>query len=236
MARRRNALAAAGAGLAIGAALVVASLAVSRPDAAAGPLTSTDSLAGVDEVTRLLDSIPQQGTALGRADAPVTLVEYADFQCPYCAQWALGTLPVLVDEYVRAGKLRIEFRGLAFIGPDSETALQVALAAGRQDKLWHMVELLYANQGAENAGWVTEGLIARAAARVGVQSDQLAADRHSAAVHAEIAKSKTQAQAAGVRGTPTFTLGRTGEALLPLAVSSLGPTEFRDAIEEVLAG
>ena len=160
-ARRRGAFLAVGMGLAIGAALIAASLLSSRSGATAEPASMpAQALGGVAEVTPLLDGIPQDGTALGRPDAPVTLVEYADLQCPYCAHWAIGALPTLVEDYVRAGKLRIEFRGLAFIGPDSETALRTALAAGRQDRLWHVVEILYANQGRENSGWVTDDLIA----------------------------------------------------------------------------
>ena len=85
----------------------------------------------------------------------MTLVEYADLQCPYCAQWSRETLPVLVDEYVATGKLRIVFHGLAFIGADSDKALRTAIAAGQDDHLWDVVHGLYASQGAENSGWVT---------------------------------------------------------------------------------
>src|SRR5512141_2096373 len=149
--RRRHLLLAGGGALVVALALIGASRlsADSQPTDKPVP-TQAGEVAGAGEITALLDGIPQQGTVLGKPDAPVTLVEYADFQCPYCAQWALGTLPALVRDYVRAGKLRIEFRGLAFLGPDSETALRAALAAGREDGLWNVVELLYANQGAEN--------------------------------------------------------------------------------------
>jgi protein-disulfide isomerase len=235
--RRRGAFLAVGMGLAIGAALIAASLLSSRSGATSEPPSApAETLTAVAEVTAMLEGIPQDGTALGRPDAPVTLVEYADLQCPYCAQWALGALPTLVEEYVRAGKLRIEFRGLAFIGPDSETALRTALAAGRQNRLWHAVELLYANQGAENAGWVTEDLIARLTASVpGLNLDHVTTDRRSAAVTDQIATAQAQAEASNVRGTPAFELGRTGRALRPLQVTSLEPAQFRDAVEAVLA-
>ena len=117
-------------------------------------------------VESLFAGIEQQGGALGSPEAPVTLVEYADLQCPYCAQWARETLPALVDEYVEAGKLRIVFQGLAFIGPDSDKALRTAIAAGQDDHLWDVVHGLYASQGAENAGWVTDGLVGEIASGV----------------------------------------------------------------------
>jgi protein-disulfide isomerase len=236
--RRRSVLFAVAIGLAIGAALIAASFLSSRSGAASEPAGEpTQTPSGVAEVTKMLDGIPQNGTALGRADAPVTLVEYADLQCPYCAQWALGVLPTLVEDYVRAGQLRIEFRGLAFIGPDSETALRTALAAGRKDRLWQAVELLYANQGAENAGWVTEDLITRLTASIpGLRPEQVVGDRQSSSVDAQMAKAQAQAQASNVRGTPAFEIGRTGRTLRPLEVTSLESAQFAAAIDSVLAG
>jgi len=87
----------------------------------------------------LFAGLDQQGAALGSAKAPVTLLEYADLQCPYCAQWSRDALPTLVENYVRTGKLRIVFRGLAFIGPDSDKALRTVIRAGEDDRLWDVV-------------------------------------------------------------------------------------------------
>ena len=137
----------------------------------------------------------------------MTLVEYADLQCPYCADWAVGALPVLVDEYVRSGKLRIVFRGLAFLGAESDTALRTAVAAGRQNKLWDVVHALYERQGAENSGWVTESLLAEVAPGVDVD------ERHADWVSKEIERSAAAARAAGLSGTPAFQVGRTGGRL-----------------------
>ena len=105
------------------------------------------------------DGIRQDGIELGAANAPVTLVEYADLQCPYCAAWSAQAFSELVRDYVRPGKVKLSFRGLAFLGPDSERALRFALAAGLQDRLWHVVDLLYRYQGRENGGWVTDQLL-----------------------------------------------------------------------------
>src|SRR5262245_5220798 len=107
----------------------------------------------------LFAGVTQQGAALGSPAAPLTLTEYADLQCPYCAQWARETLPVLVRDYVRTGKLRIVFRGLAFLGSDSHRALRAAHAAGEQNHLWDVVHGLFTRQGAENTGWVSNDLL-----------------------------------------------------------------------------
>jgi protein-disulfide isomerase len=140
-----------------------------------------------------------------------------------------------VRDYVRAGKLRIEFRGLAFIGPDSDKALRAALAAGRQNRLWNVVELLYANQGPENSGWASEELIDRIANSVpGLDVERFDADRRLETLDTGMAEARAQAQTVGVRGTPAFELGPTGSAPEALGLTSLAPDEFAGAIEALL--
>jgi protein-disulfide isomerase len=130
--RRRLAVALVGA-LVLGGSLIGASR-LGTEEGAASPSEPLPSI---------LDGIPQSGTALGSPKAPVTLVEYADLQCPYCAEWTHRAFPALVDQYVRQGKVRIVFRGLSFLGPDSDRALRATVAAGRENRLWHVVEGLY---------------------------------------------------------------------------------------------
>jgi protein-disulfide isomerase len=181
--------------------------------------------------------IAQRGAALGSPDAPVTLVEYADLQCPYCAQWSRDALPALVDEYVRDGRLRIVFHGLAFIGPDSETALRTAVAAGRQRHLWDVVHGLYERQGAENDGWVTDALVREIAAGVpALDPDELLRVRWTDVVEPDLARAAAEATRAGITGTPSFQLGHTGGALEVVSVTSLGPEGIAPAIEDVLRG
>jgi protein-disulfide isomerase len=184
----------------------------------------------------LFAGIEQHGSALGSPTAPVTLVEYADLQCPYCAQWARETLPTLVDDYVRTGKLRIVFHGLAFIGPDSDKALRTAIAAGRQNHLWDVVHGFYVHQGAENAGWVGDGLVAEIAAGVrGLDGAVLLDDRWESSVEPELKRAAAAAEAAGVKGTPAFQLGPTGGRLELVQLGSLGPEGIVPAIDAVLA-
>ena len=180
-----------------------------------------------------LAGIPQRGIVLGDPDAPVTLVEYVDLQCPYCAEWAVRTFPVLVSDYVRTGKLRIVFHGLAFIGPDSDTALRTALAAGREDRLWDVVAGFYVRQGAEN-GWVTEDLVDDVVAEAGLDAGRLRDARDESWVTAELRNAQAAADAAGVQGTPSFQLGRTGGALELVKLRSLGPEGITPAIDALL--
>jgi Thioredoxin len=217
---------------AVAAALIAFSLA----GGSSGGSPTRHEAVGVFGATTLLDGIPQHGNVLGRADAPVTLVEYADLQCPYCGVWARETFPQLVREYVRTGKVRIVFRGLAFVGQDSATGLVTALAAGHQNRLWHVVDILYANQGEENSGWLDEQLLRDVGRQVpGLDVERMLTERSSAAVAGAAAEGQQAAREAGVTGTPSFQIGRTGGMLQPLRVSALSASAFRPALNAALS-
>ena len=218
------------------AAVVAGTLAASGGDDDGGGATTGVELAGAEETRALLEGIPQDGTAIGAPDAPVTLVEFADLQCPFCAQWATDAFPDLVEDYVRPGKLRIEFRGLTFIGPDSEKALRAALSAGEQDKLWHTVELLYQNQGAENSGWVSDELLDAVATSAMLDAGPWRDGFDSAAVDQGIQSAAAEATTAGINSTPSFLVGPTGGTLERVEVQSLDADALRPAIEQALAG
>ena len=165
----------------------------------------------------------------------MTLVEYADLQCPYCGEFSRNALPSLVADYVRTGKVKLVFRGLAFVGPESDAALRGALAAGQQNRLWNFVHLLYENQGAENSGWVTDGFIRSVAGEIaGVDVTRLVTDSQSTSVTEAFAAAQQLAASDGVNSTPSFRVGRTGGALTALDVNSLDPAAFRPTLDELL--
>jgi protein-disulfide isomerase len=201
-----------------------------------GGRSQTAALAeGSARAAALLDGIPQDGTALGSPDAPVTLVEFADPQCPYCADWARAALPEIVRRYVRTGRVRIVFNGMTFLGADSETALRAALAAGRQGRFWNVLELLFANQGAENRGWVTDGLLRAVADAVpGLDVGRLLHDRDGPAVSAALERAGTTAAQAGVSWTPAFAVGPSGGDLRIVRVTTLAASGLTPALDAAL--
>lgn len=181
------------------------------------------------------DGIPQDGTILGSPDAEVTLIEYADLQCPACRAYSEALLPGVVDEYVRPGRVKAEFRGVAFIGADSEKALRYVLAAGLQDRLWQLQEALYRNQGGENTGWVTEELIRGLAAEIpGLDADRVVADAGSEQVTAMIAATAAEAKSAQIPGTPTLAIQVRNEDPYPLTVG-LSSENLAAALDDALA-
>jgi protein-disulfide isomerase len=188
------------------------------------------------EIAVLLAGIPQSANALGQPAAPVTLVYFADLQCPYCRDFSLEVLPSIVERWVRAGKLRIEYRALetATRDPDVFVAQQVAaLAAGRQDRAWHFVETFYAQQGEENSGYVTDAYLQGIASQVtGLDLVRWASERRDPELVNEIAGDAQAAENAGLTGTPSFLIGASGGTMSGFSPSD--PTSFDKAIEELL--
>lgn len=172
------------------------------------------TLTGAEEVIALFDGIAQDGVVLGPPDAPVTVVEFFDLQCPFCREFAVQSVPTIVDKHVRTGKVRFELRGLAFIGPDSGRGMRAALAAAQQDRMFELSELLFYNQGPENSGWLSQELIEAAARSLpGLDVARLREDMDSGAVSDLLAEHAEEAERRGVRSTPTIFVGPTGGEL-----------------------
>jgi protein-disulfide isomerase len=189
------------------------------------------------EVQSLLDDIQQRGIALGDPDAPVTLTELGDLQCPFCAQYSENAFPTLVDRFVRDGDLRMEFQPLTFIGPDSEEAARMAVAVGLQGRYWSFVDLFYRQQQAENSRYVDDEYLTELAAAIpGVDADDALAQRNWPQVDEVLAGADDLAAEFGIESTPSFLLGRTGERQRVLDVASLEPDELAAAIEDELGG
>jgi protein-disulfide isomerase len=215
-----------GVAVAAAAALVLVAVFL-RDDSSPPPATATPV---VD-----LSGVPQSGRVLGRPDAGVTLIEYADPQCPACRLYTEEYFPTVVDDYVRPGKLNTEFRGFPFIGPDSVTAYRFLLAAGAQNKLWDLQEALYRNQGGENEGWVTDDLIRELGSEIaGLDVDRLFADATGEKIIDQAENADAEAQAAGIQGTPTLLLEIGDEK--PYVIQFATVEQLRAALDDALAG
>jgi protein-disulfide isomerase len=211
--------------IAAAVALVVVAL-IGRDDSSA-PATTT---LVVD-----LTGIPQDGAVLGLPGAPVTLIEWADPQCPGCRFYTEEFFPTVVEEHIRSGKLKTEYRGFPFLGDDSVKAYRFFLAAGEQDKLWSLQEAMYRNQGDENSGWVTDDLIRELASQIdGLDVDQLFADADRDDIVAEADGAEAAADAAGIVGTPTLQIA-IGDAK-PYTINVGDVDQLRAALDDALDG
>jgi protein-disulfide isomerase len=182
----------------------------------------------------MLKGIPQDGNALGEKNAPITMIEYADYQCPFCRDYALETMPILINDYVRSGKLRMEFEPLTFIGPDSETAARAGVAAGQQNLEWNYTHLFFFNQGEERSGFVTDAFIDKLYAGAGVNAAKANAYRKTPAAAVPIAEASANAQKYGVASTPSFVVGPTGGPYTKLEVEISNPDAFKAAFDALL--
>ncbi|WP_086826400.1 thioredoxin domain-containing protein [Streptomyces sp. NRRL B-24572] len=162
--------------------------------------------------------------ALGRADAPVVLIEYADFKCGYCGKFARDTEPVLVEKYVEKGVLRIEWRNFPIFGEESENAARASWAAGRQGRFWEFHKAAYA-EGAKEKGFGKERLAALAKEAGVSDLGRFAKDSDSAAAREAVGKDQEQGYALGATSTPSFLInGRPIAGAQPLET-------FTEAIE-----
>lgn len=180
-----------------------------------------NGLPGAAAVEAMFSGIPQKGTILGRASAPVTMEEFIDPQCPYCQEFETQVLPSLVKDYVRPGKLKIEMQPWAFIGPDSVTGQAAELAAAQQNRVFNYAELLYDNQREENTGWLNASMVAAVAESIpGLHVHQLLSQRSSSAVKAAQQKVDALAITLKVTGTPTLFVGKSGTQGAEVQMSS----------------
>jgi protein-disulfide isomerase len=173
-----------------------------------------ETVPGADKVRAEFAGIPQRGEVLGDPKAPWTLVEYGDLQCPACKFYSETTMPDVVSQLVKPGKIQFAMRPFGFVGPDSVPAANYAWAASKQNKLHDFTSLWYLNQGEENSGYVTDAFARRIASGVdGLNADQLIRDAKGVPVRALSQRTADEFAAKKLNGTPSFLIGKTGGPL-----------------------
>ena len=173
----------------------------------------------------------------GKADAPVTLVEYSDYQCPYCAKVYRDTLPLIQKEYVDTGKVRYVMREhpLEAMHQDAMNASLAALCAGDQGKYWEMHNLLFDNQRK-----LSVDDLKTYAGTIGIDTatfnECLDGKQHVEAVRQDLASGAKL----GVRGTPGFVFGLTDPddsdkvTMMKFLKGAQPVTSFRATIDALL--
>jgi protein-disulfide isomerase len=175
--------------------------------------------------------LQQSGNTMGDSRAPVKIVEYADFQCPYCRAFALDTEPQIVDTYVQAGKVYFEYRSVgAFLGQESADAAEAAYCAGDQGKFWEYHDTLFNNWTGENVGDFTKAKLQQYAASVGLDKAAFSECLSTGKYTQRVTQDAANAQSDGVRATPSFLInGKLVEGAQPFDV-------FQKEIDAALQG
>ena len=139
----------------------------------------------------------------GNANAPVTIDVYADFQCPYCAQFD-PVLQRLAPDYIDTGKVKLVYHHFTVIGPESVTAAQAASCAGDQNRFWMFANDLFAYQGAENSGVFSAANLKKMAAAAGLDATAFNTCLDSGKYASQVTQQKAEGVQRGIQATPTF--------------------------------
>lgn len=175
--------------------------------------------------------IPEDSvTAVGDPDAPLTMIEYADYRCPFCAKYGRETFPMIKADYIDKGLIRYEFRDLPIFGEESTQAAVAGRAAGEQGKFWEFFEQVAANAPASGHPDLPRETLMKYASAAGVEDlERFETDLDSQELFQTVAADQQEAHSAGFNSVPAFLVGRS-------AISGALPGDtFRQLIEYELA-
>jgi protein-disulfide isomerase len=174
-------------------------------------------------------TITQNGHVRGVASAPVTIEEWADFQCPACGQFARLTEPQLLSTYVAKGQVSLVFHHFAFLGQESSWAAEAAECAGEQGKFFEYHDKLYASQAGENRGAFSKDNLKKLATDLGLASSFNSCV--DSGRYAQTVRDDTKVgEGRGVQATPTlFVNGRKIEGAATIE-------QLRTIIDPLLVG
>ena len=141
---------------------------------------------------------------LGSESAPITIVEFGDYQCEVCYHWFHNTRSTLIDNYIETGKAKLVFVDMPFIGRDSKIAAQASYCADDQGKYWEYHEILYTFQEVENSGWADRDRLNSFAFSLDMNIDKFNECMDSSKYKIRVQANFDEAVKQGAEGTPTF--------------------------------
>jgi protein-disulfide isomerase len=213
----------------------------SAPAADTGSPSPSATRANID-IQRFRDEeVPTElanGQVAGKADAKVTLTVYEDFQCPICLRFTVLNEPTIMDEYVRTGKIKFEFKHYPILGQESANAAIAATCAAEQNKFWPYHKKLFLveadagqlNQEKIDVGRFSPDQLQQYAADLGLDTTAFNACIFGQAAADKVTAQARDARALGLRGTPGFVINGT-----PLADSPASPAEWRTTLDKAIA-
>lgn len=171
----------------------------------------------------------KNGNQLGDPNAPLTLVEYVDFQCIHCYNFFAQTQDTVVENHVETGEILYEMRVMDYLGAESQTSAEAAYCAADQNLFWEYHDVVFANYSSGNRGGYSESRLIEFAATAGLDTAQFTSCLESDEKLAVLEQNRADALASGVSGTPAFVLN--GEVL---AGGNLPYVQLQAAIQAAL--
>jgi len=141
---------------------------------------------------------------LGNPDAPITIVEFGDYQCHQCYNWYTNTKPAIVENFIDTAKVNLVFVDLAFLGRDSPIAAQASYCAEEQGKYWEYHDLLYTSQEEIDSGWANKERLKAFAFSLELDSQLFDSCLDSGKYQKRVTENFNEAKKQGASGTPTF--------------------------------
>jgi protein-disulfide isomerase len=220
-------------------AVVVVAIAISSGGGGTTKASPAAFKSNATTVASQLAGIPQSGTTLGSATAPVTVTEFGDLQCPICRDFALGAEQQLISNEVRNGKVKLVYRSLETAtgnGPNPSifpTQQAAALAAGQQQRQWQYILLFYHQQGTEDTNYVNTAFLDGIARQIaGLSFAKWSTDRQSSSLTNEVASDQQLAASKGFSSTPSLTIQGPKGSAQPI-VGDASYSSIQQAIKSV---
>lgn len=188
--------------------------------------------ADIKKATRPVDVSADDDAYIGDKDAPVVIIEFSDFQCPFCRSFWRDTLPLIKSEYIDTGKVKFVYRDFPLsFHPAALPAAQAAECAKEQGKFWEMHDKIFSEQDKLGSGTVQFSVndLKKWAAETGLNVGQFNSCLDSQKYNDEVSQDLNDGQAAGVSGTPGFFInGKSVVGAQPFSV-------FKTAIDKELS-
>lgn len=198
------------------------------PVATAEPSPAPTQASGQPDLTSVERRDPDDPLAAGPVDAPVTLIVFSDYQCPFCAQWSHETLPAMM-KHAEAGDLRIEWRDVNILGPESERAARASYAAALQGKFWEYHRALFKDGKKRAKSDLSEDALIALAGELGLDTGRFGTDLAADKTAQQIGENERLGLELGVPSTPVFLMG--GQPIAGAQPKQV----FTDAFEQALA-
>jgi protein-disulfide isomerase len=184
-----------------------------------------------------LHTLIQQGSSLlGKLSAPVTIVEFGDFQCPFCDRFAKETMPEINQTYIQTGKVNMLFEHFTIYGPDSITAAIASQCTNDQGKFWKLYNMLYNNQGSVNSGWASKDNLKKFASKIpGLDTQKFNSCLDSGRYVSLVQNDLAFATSLGLQGTPAFIIEKSDGSNPELLPGAYPFPSFKAIIDKELA-
>jgi protein-disulfide isomerase len=175
-------------------------------------IATSASLSFTENETLNLDMGRTHGTVttamgspiMGSENAPITIVEFGDYQCHQCFNWFHNTKDAIVENYIDTGKVNLIFVDLAFLGRDSPKAAAATYCAEEQGKYWEYHDLLYNTQEGIDSGWANTERLKAFAFSLGLDMELFDSCLDSGKFAKRVQFNINEAKKHGATGTPTF--------------------------------